>query len=75
MQEKESVMVVQFKLKIPSLGIMVRHHEPCFMKPNGFPRDRIFSLHLTPVKDSFSLIPGGIRQLLWSNLTSFLDVF
>ena len=48
MQEKESIMAVQWELKIPSLRITVRHHE-------AYPRDGIFNPHLTIIKDSFIL--------------------
>ena len=43
MQEKESIMVVQCELKIPSFGI------------TSYPCDRIFNPHLTSHKDSYSL--------------------
>ena len=39
MQEKESVMVVQFKLKIPSLGITVRHHSASLVMPKSYTHD------------------------------------
>ena len=55
MQEKESVMVVRFELKIPSLGITTRHHSASIVMPNSYPRDRIFNPNLTTIKDSYSL--------------------
>ena len=41
MQEKESIMLVRCELKIPSLGITVRHHEANRLMPNSYPHDRI----------------------------------
>ena len=55
MQEKESVMVVRCKLKIPSLRITVLHHSPSLLMSNSYPRDGIFNLHLTTIKDSYIL--------------------
>ena len=55
MQEKEPVMVVRFELKIPSLGITVRHHSASLVMPNSYPRDGILNPILTNVKDSYSL--------------------
>ena len=53
MQEKESVMVARFELKIPSLGITVQLHSANLVVPNSYPSDRIFNPHLTTVKDSY----------------------
>ena len=55
MQEKESVMVVRFKLKIPSLGITVRHHTASLLMSNSYPCDGIFNPNLTIIKDSYIL--------------------
>ena len=49
MQEKESIMVVRCELKIPSLGITVRHHSASLVMPNSYPRDGIFNLQLTTI--------------------------
>ena len=46
-------MVVRFELKIPSLGITVRHHSTSLMMPNSYPRDGIFSPNLTTIKESY----------------------
>ena len=43
MQQIESVMVVRCELKIPSLGITVRHHSASLVMPNSYPRDGIFN--------------------------------
>ena len=59
MQEKESIMVVRYGLKIPSLGITVRHQSASLMIPNSYPHDGIFSPHLTTIKDSYSLTLNG----------------
>ena len=53
MQEKESIMAVMCELKIPSLEITVRHHSVSLVMPTSYPRDGIFSLHLTTIKDSY----------------------
>ena len=58
MQEKESLMVVRFELKIPSLGITVRNHSASLVIPNSYPRDGIFNPNLTTIKDSYSIQPG-----------------
>ena len=57
MQEKESVMVVQCELKIPSLEITIRHHSASVVMPNSYNRDGIFNLHLTTSKDSYIPLP------------------
>ena len=51
MQEKETVMAVRFELRFPSLGIIVRQHSASLMMPNSYPRDGIFNLNLTTIKD------------------------
>ena len=56
MQKKESIMVVWCELKIPSLGITIRHNSASLMMPKGYPHDRIFSQHLTTIKDSYILM-------------------
>ena len=48
-------MVVRCELKIPSLGITVRHHSASLVMPNSYPRDGIFNPHLTTIKDSYNL--------------------
>ena len=53
MQEKESVMVVRFELKITSLGITVRHHSARLVMPNSYPRNGIFNPNLMAIKDSY----------------------
>ena len=56
MQEKEFIMVVRCKLKIPSIRITGRHHFASLVMPNCYPRDRIFNLHLTTIKDSYNIL-------------------
>ena len=53
MQEKESVMVFWFELKIPSLRITVRHHSASLVIPNSYPCDGIFNPNLTTIKDPY----------------------
>ena len=50
MQEKESIMVVQCELKIPSFEFTVRHHWAKLMMLNSYSSDRIFNPHLTTIK-------------------------
>ena len=56
MQEKESIIVVLCKLKIPSRAITVRHHSTSLVMPNSYPYDIIFNLHLTTIEDPYNLI-------------------
>ena len=60
MQEKESIKVVWCELKIPSLGITVRHHLASLVMPNSYPREGIFNQHLTTIKDSYNLVCNKI---------------
>ena len=55
MQEKESVMIIHFELKFPSLEITVRHHSASLIMPNSYPRDGIFNLNLTTIEDFYNL--------------------
>ena len=56
MHEKESVIAVRCELKIPLLGITVRHHSANLVMPNSYPRDGIFNPHLTTMTDSYILV-------------------
>ena len=47
MQEKESIMVVWCKLKVPSLRITVRHHSASLAMLISYRRDRIFNPKLS----------------------------
>ena len=55
MKEKESIMVVWCKLKIPSLGITVQHLSASLAMPNSNFCDGIINSHLTTIKDSYSV--------------------
>ena len=55
MQEKESVMVVRFKLKIQSLWITVWHHSAS-RDANSYPRDGIFNPNRLTIRDSYIII-------------------
>ena len=37
--------------------VTVWHHSADLVKPNSYPRDRIFSQHLTAIKDSYNTTP------------------
>ena len=62
MQEKESIMAVGCKLKIPSLRINVRHHLASLVIPNSYPRDRIFNSHPRAIKDSYSMHHQSVKD-------------
>ena len=52
-------MVLRCKLRIPSLGVTVRHHSASLVMPNSYPCDGIFNQHLTTIKESYS--PTGCK--------------
>ena len=54
MQEKESIMVVWCKSKVPSLRITVRHHSASLAILNRYRRDKIFNPQLTVIKNSYN---------------------
>ena len=54
MQEKESIMVVWCKLKVPSLRITVLHHSASLAMLNSYRRDTIFNPQLTAIKNSYN---------------------
>ena len=56
MQEKEPIMVVWSKLKVPSLRITVRHHSTSLVMLNSYRRDRIFNPQLTAIKNSYNKV-------------------
>ena len=56
MQEKESIMVVWCKLKVPSLRITVQHHSASLAMLNSYRRDRIFNSQLTAIKNSYNKV-------------------
>ena len=49
MQEKESIMVVQCRLKIQLLGITVMHQSASLVMLNIYSHDGIFNPHLTTI--------------------------
>ena len=56
MQEKESIMVVWCKLKVPSLRKSIRHHSASLAMLNNYGRDRIFNPQLTAIKNSYNKV-------------------
>ena len=70
--EKESIMVVWCKLKVPSLRITVRHHSASLAMLNNYRRDRIFNPLLTAIKNSYNK-----ENVQWSNIcyTRIWDIF
>ena len=75
MQEKESIMVVRYEFKIPSLGITVRHHSASLVMPNSYPRDEIFNPYLTTIKDSYILCLqlSQVPYIVWVSNEGFGD--
>ena len=51
------------QLKIPSLGITIRHHSASLVMPNSYPRDGIFNTHLTTIKVSYMLT--RVQSVSW----------
>ena len=59
-------MIVWYELKIPSLGITVRHQEACRVMPNSYPPDRIFNPHLTDQSGHAYIPIRYVRQIIWA---------
>ena len=72
MQEKESIMDVRCELKIPSLGIIVRHHSASLVMPNRYPRDGISICISQPLKILIMFIR---RQKNRSNMASSVAIY
>ena len=53
MQEKESIMVVWCKLKVPSLRITVWHRSASLAMLNSYRRARIFNPQFTAIKNPY----------------------
>ena len=68
MQEKESIMVVRYELKIPSLEITVRHHSASLVMTDSYSRDGILNPHLTAIKDSYNACQVFIREAITYNV-------
>ena len=56
MQEKEPIMVVWCKLKVPSLRITVWHHSASHAMLNSYHRDKIFNPQLTAIKTFYDKV-------------------
>ena len=52
MQEKEPIMIVWCKFKVPSLRITVWHHSASLAMLNSYRRDRIFNPQLKAIKNT-----------------------
>ena len=68
MQEKESIMAVRYELKIPSLGITVRHHSASLVMPDSYSRDGILNPHLTAIKGSYNACQVFPREAITRNV-------
>ena len=55
MQEKVSIIVVQYGQKFPSLGSPFGISQQSLVMPNRDPRDGIFRPYLTPMKDTYNM--------------------
>ena len=51
-KKKKNIMVVWYKLKVPSLRITVRHHSASLVMLNSYRRDRNFNPQFTAIKNS-----------------------
>ena len=56
MQEKEPIIVVWYKLKVPSLRQTVRYHSASLAMLNSYSRDGIFNPQLTAIKNSYNKV-------------------
>ena len=76
MQEKESIIVVWCRLKVPSLRITVRHHSASLAMLNSYRRDRIFNPQLTAIKNSYNIIKKmcNVRPLVAHEYEIFLSI-
>ena len=75
MQEKEPIMVVWYRLKVPSLRITVRHHMASLAMLNSCRRDRIFNPQLTAIKNSYNKVNIEMfEHLLHTNMRYFLSI-
>ena len=70
MQEKESIMVVQYELKIPSPGMTVRHHSTNLVMPNSYPRT--LNPHLTIIDSYNHYLEHCLVALPWLNMAERL---
>ena len=68
MQGKESIMVVRYELKIPSLGINVRQYLASLVMPDGYSRDGILNPHITAIKDSYNACQVFLREVITCNV-------
>ena len=72
MKENESIMFLCCELKIPPLGITVRHHSTSLVMSNSYPRDEIFNPHLTTITDSYNpLLELCLKQKRYGNTYFF----
>ena len=69
MQEKESIMVVRYELKIMSLGITVWHHSASLVMPDSYSRDGIPNPHLTAIKDTYNACQVFLREVITCNVS------
>ena len=72
MQEKELIIVVWCKLKVPSLRITVRHHSASLTMLNSYRRDIIFNPQLTAVKNSYNKVNVECSNICY---TRIWDIF
>ena len=73
MQEKEPIMVVRCKLKLPSLRMTVRHHSASLAMLNSYRRERIFNQQLIAIKKSYNKVCNCVmfEHLLHTNMRYF----
>ena len=54
MQDRESAMGFLWKLKLQSLGLIVRNHSASPVMSKSYIRDGMFSVHLKAILDSYN---------------------
>ena len=74
MQEKESIMVVWYKLKVLSLRIAVRHHSASLAILNSYRRDRILNPQFTAIKNSYNKDMCNVRTFVTHKYEIFLSL-
>ena len=68
-------MVVRCELKIPSLGVTVRHHSASLVMLISYPCDGTFNLYITTIKVSYNLTPATVSTNLTCCRLPFAKLF
>ena len=68
-------MVVRYELKIPSLGITVRHRSASLVMSNSYVRNGIFNPNLRTIKDSYSQIDTSHLPRYFNSFIILASIF